>query len=169
MSPRGTGRSAPHRGPANAHQATLEPGESLSPRDQNRPTVPSFRGATCLEPGDRHEKMEERLRAPSIVPVALRASTRRRGLSSTPTPTPMVPGKAMLRASSLTIRHGACASVRHGRWNHPAPSRSHVDACASGDTACRGTPVFGVPFAGPCQRVRRVRHASSPFEGSPCG
>jgi hypothetical protein len=53
--------------------------------------------------------MEERLKAPSIVPIALRASAHPRGLSASRTRRLATPDRATHHASSVTIWRDACA------------------------------------------------------------
>ena len=97
------------RPPASAPCASLEHAKSVSPRDQNRSTVPSLRGAISSS-----EKMEERLEAPSIVSTPLPAFADPRGLSAVHTRRLAAPDRAIRHAFPVTFKLDACAPFRSG-------------------------------------------------------
>jgi len=133
------------------------------------PPSPRFEEPSVSSRMARHEKMEERLRTPSIVSVALRASAEPRGLSAVQPRHLTAPDRATHHASSLTIWRDACAPFRYAHWCHPASSRS-VRALARFTTPpAAAHPVGGEPPP-PASAVNGgLRQARSPFYGLPCG
>jgi hypothetical protein len=131
LSLRSTGTSAPNfRRPALAPHATLECAKSsVTARARIVPPSPRTR-AICFEPDDRHEKMEERLKAPSVVSDTLRASAHARGLSATRTQRLAAPDRA--NASCLLFDNLArCLRISSlGTLAFPSASAERVSACA---------------------------------------
>jgi hypothetical protein len=82
-----------------------------SAQGQGLPREPesSHRPLVSEEPSPRYEKMEERLRAPSIVPVTLPASADTPGVSALRTRRLATPDRTTHHASSVTIWRDACA------------------------------------------------------------
>jgi len=95
--------------PASAPRASLELTRSVSPRDQNRSTVPSLRGAISSS-----EKMEERLETPSIVSTPLPAFADPHGLSAMHTRRLAAPDRANRHAFPVTFKRDACPPFRSG-------------------------------------------------------
>jgi len=86
--------------------------------------------------------MEERPKAPSIVPVTLRACADPKGVPASRTRRLATPDRTTHHASSVTIRRDACAPFRLLRRFHPAKLAERADACAPHHSA-RRDPSFG--------------------------
>jgi hypothetical protein len=99
--------------------------------------------------------MEERLKAPSIVPITLRASAHPRGISASRTRRLATPDRATHHASSVTIWRDACAPFARALVS-PSTSAKRADACASHHSACRDPSGLEMGHRRPRQRFRRL-------------
>jgi len=111
MSSLGTGASAPSSDVQLRPRALLlSPRGPFSPRDQNRSTVPSLRGA--ISSVARRWRNDSR-RLPSC-PNPLSASADPRGISAAHTRRLAAPDRVTRHAFPVTFEHDACAPFRSG-------------------------------------------------------
>jgi len=98
--------------------------------------------------------MEERLKAPSIVPITLRASAHPRSLSASRTRRLATPDRATHHASSVTNWRDACAPFARALVS-PSTSAKRANACAPHHSACRDPSGLEMGRRRPRQRIRR--------------
>jgi hypothetical protein len=155
------------RRPATAPRAALERVRSVEPRDQNRSTVPSRRGAISSL-ARRWRNDSRRL---SVVSTSLSASADPRGVSAAHTRRLSTSDRAMSHAVPVTFKHDACAPLCSSAGlcsSASATIASHL--AAQGLVAARCPSLVGDELPPSASGDRGgLRVAGLPSCGLPCG